>query len=278
MLRIFLHSFRQGGASDRRWNGQSIIKIRHEGRWSEKSSSFESYSRLNLVAMPPEQIYEEIERYHRQWPFKHLYHLSENVVQTEGSCKEHPHARALAEFFPDFMQAFGPVMPRQYPHPVALSKMRQEEDDAKSKYYFKMWVAIEEAKKREHEHRSKLASAQHKDRNRRIKGDLLPAFYYTTAGDVSGVKCSVAVQTIITAINRDQKDQCVQVELQDSVATVQPPEGEVGDGDAPGVMFDQTEPQLHPDAEQVFLSEGVARYPLKVDGRTHLLSRAEYNE
>ena len=147
MLWIVPHSLCQGGASDCHWNGQSIIKICHEGRWSEKSSLFESYSHPNLVAMPPEQIFNEIQRYHQNCPFKRLYHLSKNAVQTEGSCEDHPHAQALEKFFPDFMQSFGPVMPRYYPHPVALSKMRQEDADAKSEYYLKMWVAIEEAKK-----------------------------------------------------------------------------------------------------------------------------------
>ena len=131
--------------------------------------------------------------------------MSENAVQTEGSCEDHPHAQALEKFFPDFMQTFGLVMPRYYPHPVALSKMRQEDADTKSEYYLKMWVAIEEAKKREHERRLKLASALHKDRNRRIKGYVIPTYYYTTAGDISSMKYLVAVQTVITAINQDRK-------------------------------------------------------------------------
>ena len=277
MLRIVPHSFCQGEASDHRWNGQSIIKIHHEGWWLEKSSSFESYSSPNLVAMPPEQIFDEIQRYRCNWPFKQLYHLSENAVQTEGSCEDHPHAQALEKFFPDFMQTFGPVMPRYYPHPVVLSKMRQEDADAKSEYYLKMWVAIEEAKKREHEHRSKLASAQHKDRNRRIKGDVIPAYYYTTAGDISSMKCLFAVQTVITAINQDQKDQCIQAEPPSDEAQLMPPEGKIGNGDTPDAMPEETEQQIHPEAEQIFLSEGIARYPLKIDGRTHLLSRVEYN-
>ena len=70
MLWIVPHSFQQGRASNHHWNGQSIINICHEGWWSEKSSSFESYSHPNLVAMQPEQIFGEIERYRCNWLFK----------------------------------------------------------------------------------------------------------------------------------------------------------------------------------------------------------------
>ena len=42
------------------------------------------------------------------------------------------------------------------------------------------------------------------------------------------------------------------------------PEGKIGGGDAPDAMPEETEPQIHPEAEQIFLSEGIARYPLKI--------------
>ena len=54
---IVRHSFHIGGASMVRMDSQGILNIRYAGSWSDRSQSIEHYTQMNLVSMPPDQIY-----------------------------------------------------------------------------------------------------------------------------------------------------------------------------------------------------------------------------
>ena len=266
MLWIIPHSFCQGG---------SATNVGTDRASSRSATKVAGPRRVRLLSLTHNQIWWQCPQSKFLMRLSVITEIGHSSVCT--TClrilyrHQDPKRITLREFFPDFMQSFGPVMLTAYPHPVVISKMKQEEEDAESEFFLKLWVEIAEAKKREHERRSKLASAQHKDRNRRIKGDVIPACYSTTAGDISRVKCSVAVQTDISAVRNDQKDECIQtMPLLDQCMAE---EGEKSGGR--DVHLNQAEfskAQVHPEAEAVFLSQGVARYPLKIDGRMHLLS------
>ena len=114
--RIVRHSFRIGGMSVARMDGQGILNIRFAGRWSHRSQSIEHYTRMNLVSMPPEQIYQEAPRYIRKWTHQKLAYLATNVIQTASpKVGTHIHDWVLENHFPKFFKMNKHKLPTKYP-------------------------------------------------------------------------------------------------------------------------------------------------------------------
>ena len=99
-----------------RMDGKGILNVHFAGRWSHRSQSIEHYIRMNLVSMPPEQIYQEAPQYIKKWTHQRLAYLARNVIQTMSpKVGTHIHDWVLKNHFPKFFKINKHKLPRKYP-------------------------------------------------------------------------------------------------------------------------------------------------------------------
>ena len=116
MLHVGPHGLRIGGTSSARLAGVNILQVRYLGRWTSTSNTIDHYTRTAFVSMPPERIYNEVQRYRKVWQYPCLAFLARNVVQTPSpELEAHPHEVMLKEHFPIFFGRCSALLPRRYP-------------------------------------------------------------------------------------------------------------------------------------------------------------------
>ena len=168
-LAVVPHRFRAGGASTARLDGEDILSICSDGRWGEKSSAIESYLRLNLISMTPEQIFEEKPHYHHQWSQARLAYQARVMVQTPGGT-EHPHHQMLATYFPTFLAQYQHLLPSRYPGLVAAFKLQDQQRNRSSGQFLRGMRLLQEHREWQHRFRQGMARITRQMANRKTKG------------------------------------------------------------------------------------------------------------
>ena len=60
-----------------------MTNILYTARWAPNSKAVEAYTRPELVDMHPQQIHDQLVRYHRMWSLKKLSYLALVTVESK---------------------------------------------------------------------------------------------------------------------------------------------------------------------------------------------------
>ena len=134
------HSFRQGRLCQGLFDGEDLMKLIRDGRWSMSSAAVEHYTRTSFAALSPQEIVQQCPEFHREWTPKRLAFLSENMVESGGQAENHPHTRALQKWCPLQFRQIGRALPSRYPCQFAAARMQKEVTDRESRIYLKKQV------------------------------------------------------------------------------------------------------------------------------------------
>ena len=154
-LSVTPHCFCVGAASNARVIGVPISEVSYIGRWINKRKAIEAYIRLDMIALSPAVIHQELPHYHRACPEQRILFISRSVIETPGSVL-HPHHRAVARNFPELLNH--PDMPLFYPHPSAVERMDNVIAARESGVYLNHFVFELEQKQKEIAHRGEVAN------------------------------------------------------------------------------------------------------------------------
>ena len=193
-LTVTPHCFRLGAASHDRLHGLSITDILIKGRWKPQSKAIEAYTRPDMVVLKPEDLYNQLPKYHRAWSHQKLCFLARCIVEIPAKDEVHPFQAALDKNFPE-IRFYKDKLPEHYPHEFSLQRQAELQENRRTKVYLRIMEEEEAKKIRECFSRGKSASLLRKESNKRIKeGGSLP-FAYSTPSAIAGVSVNKQVQT-----------------------------------------------------------------------------------
>ena len=84
-------------------------------RWSGRSSVIKAYTRIGLVALSPQKIFDQKVRYRCEWSYTSILYLAQNVVETEGAALSHPFVTNLKLFFKSYYNKMLLALPETFP-------------------------------------------------------------------------------------------------------------------------------------------------------------------
>ena len=113
-------------------------RIRLTARWSNKSDGSEPYMRSDLVGITPIEIWKRDEKYHHCWLGDHLSFIARNVVQTAGTCADHPIHLVIKEQYPTEYKKIKDELPTYYPGEGSIKRSNMEDKAVHKGVYLKM--------------------------------------------------------------------------------------------------------------------------------------------
>ena len=267
--------------------GEGILSVRFEGRWSEKSRAVEAYTRMGLVSMAPQKIFNQKVRYRQKWTCEHVVYLATNVLETEGTALKHPFVTSIKQNFPEYMKNLTPALPAVFPAKGVSNRMARNLDNRESKVYLSQMVEKSLQQAVLQRRRSEISKDIRKRKYRTLYGKKLPIGVQAAMADILGVRVSKDAQTdeAPMKIRADQETQTPAVTvavLNESEEEQQIEERKQELNKRSGLWREYPKPQpgkLHPEAANLFRGpDDPVLYNVVVQGQRKLITAAQYGE